>query len=190
MESLHGDCKREFDSEFAMVARGTVPSVVFTSIPTCPVTCDGEGWIGHRAELVDTTGNRKGEQYPPLEVDMDPDWPRGDIPNHSGALAPDMFDFGRRQHHLELPDGGKPRWFGHGLSLPPDTDMHPGTAEQVVGLGTARHSQGATRPTYLDLAQRRQEAGIWIPTGFESENNPGPESSHGYLPRGGAQTMF
>ena len=37
------------------------------------------------AELVDTTGNRKGKQPPPLEVDMDPDWPRGGIPNHWGG---------------------------------------------------------------------------------------------------------
>ena len=76
---------------------------------------DGEGRIGHKAELVDTTGNRKGKQHPPLEVDMDLDWPHGDIPNHSSALAPGMFDLGRKQYHLELPYGGKPKWLGQGL---------------------------------------------------------------------------
>ena len=147
---------------------------------------DGEGRIGYKTELVDTTGSRKGKQRPPLEVDMDPDWSRGDIPNHVGALAPGMQDIGQRQYHLELPDGVQPNWFRHGLSLPPDTDMRPGTTEQVVGPGTARHRQGATRPTYLDLAQRRQKAGIRIPTNFNSDNSPGPDSSHGYLPRVGA----
>ena len=46
---------------------------------------DREGRIGHEAEFVDTTGNRKGKQRLPLGVDMDPDWPREDIPNHSGG---------------------------------------------------------------------------------------------------------
>ena len=36
---------------------------------------DGEGRIGHEAEFVDTTGNRKGKHRLPLGVDMDPDWP-------------------------------------------------------------------------------------------------------------------
>ena len=80
----------------------------------------------------------------------------------------------------QAPGWGKPKWFGHGLSLPPDTELRrqpPGAAEQVVG-------QGATRPTYLGLAQQRQRAGIRTPTGFEFGNNLGPESSHGHLLRG------
>ena len=84
---------------------------------------------------------------------MDPDWPREDIPDHSGALAPGMFDLGQKQHHLEPPDGGKPKWLGHGLTLPLDMEMRPGTLEQLVGPGAARHRQEVTRPTYLGMAQ-------------------------------------
>ena len=51
------------------------------------ITTTPMGRIGHEAEFVDTTGNRKGKQHLPLGEDMDPDWPREDIPNHSGALS-------------------------------------------------------------------------------------------------------
>ena len=103
-----------------------------------------------------------------------------------------MFDLSRHQLHLEPPDGGKPKWFGHRLLLPPDTEMRrqpPGAAEQVVGPGTARHRQRATRPTYLGLAQRRRRDRIRTLTGFKFENNPGPESSHGHLARGVSQSV-
>ena len=53
---------------------------------------DGEGRIGHEAEFVDTSGNSKV-----LEVDMEPDRLREDIPG--------MLYLGRKQHHLEPPDG-------------------------------------------------------------------------------------
>ena len=137
---------------------------------------DVEGRVGHEAGFVDTIGNRNVKQRLPLEVDMDPDRPREDIPNHSGALALGMLDLGRKHHHLKPPDGGKPKWFGHGLSLAPDTEMRRqphGAAEQVVGPRAARHRQGSTMPTYLGLAQRRQRAGIRTPTGFEFGKNPG-----------------
>ena len=64
---------------------------------------------------------------------MDLNWPCEDIPNQSGALALGMFDLGRKQHYFEPPDGGKWKWFGHRLFLPPDTEMRrhqPGATEQ------------------------------------------------------------
>ena len=113
------------------------------------------------------------------------DWPRRSSLKPSGAFPSDMFDLGRMQDRLEFPDKVVPRWFGHSLALPPDTGMHPGATEQAEDPGASRHRQGTTRPTFLNLAQRRRRAGSRIPTGFDFEANLGSEHSHGCLPRKG-----
>ena len=41
----------------------------------------------------------------------------------SRVFPSDAFDFRRMQEQLEFPDKVVPQWFGHGLSLPPDSGM-------------------------------------------------------------------
>ena len=64
--------------------------------------------------------------------------------------------------------------------------MRHGATEQAEDPGVGRHRQGTTRPTFLNLAQRRRRTGSRIPTGFDFEANSGLEHSHGCLPRSGA----
>ena len=57
----------------------------------------------------------------------------------------------------------------------------------MVGPGGGRRRQRVARPTYLGLAQRRQRAGIRMPTGFEFGKKRGLKSPHGPLLPGRAQ---
>ena len=53
---------------------------------------------------------------------MQPDKPREDVPAYSEAI--DLANIGQdEQRRLEPPNGVKPKWLGHGLSLP--LDMEP-----------------------------------------------------------------
>ena len=76
------------------------------------------------------------------------------------------------------------------MSLPLDTEpcrQPPGAAEHVLEPGTARRRQGVAKSTYPVLAQRRQRAGIRMPTGFNFEKTPGLKSPYRQLPLGRAQ---
>ena len=64
---------------------------------------DGEGSFGHEAKFVDTTGHREVELRLPLEVDMDPDWPREDIQAHSGMLPQTRLISVRRSSVVSSP---------------------------------------------------------------------------------------
>ena len=99
------------------------------------------------------TENKERRQYATCEVAMRADWPRGSSLKPSGVLPSDNFDLSRKQDRLEFPDTVEPRWFGHSLSLPLDTGMRPRTTEQAEDTGVARHRQGTTQPTFLNLAQ-------------------------------------
>ena len=39
-----------------------------------------------------------------------------------GIFPTDTFDFGQMQEQLDFPDRDVPRWFGHALSLPLDSE--------------------------------------------------------------------
>ena len=49
----------------------------------------------------------------------------------SGALSPDEFDFSRMQD--QVPFRVVPRWFGHSLSLPPDSGIGIGATKWTGG---------------------------------------------------------
>ena len=93
----------------------------------------------------------------PLDVDMQPDQLREDVPAYSGAVDP--VDLGRdEQRRFEPLNGAKPKWPEHGLSLPLDMEACRqllGAMEQVAGSGTGRRRHGAANPTYTGLAQCR-----------------------------------
>ena len=143
---------------------------------------DGEVSIGREAEFVDTSGNSKVKQRLPLEVDMDPDRPREDIPNQSGALAPGMFDLGRKHRHLEPRMGANRNGSDTGcrcLPIRKCVDSHLGLQSKWYDL--ERPVTGRERP--------RRHIWVW------SNDDRGPEfgrplalsleSSHGHLPGGG-----
>ena len=65
----------------------------------------------------------------------------------SGILPTDMFDFSRMQEQLECQDKVVPRWFGHSLSLPPDSGIGLGTTVRMERRGEGRRRQGTLRPT-------------------------------------------
>ena len=136
-------------------------------------------------ESLEVTENKERQQYATREVAEKPDWLRGSSWKSSGAIPSDRFDLGQMQDRIGFLDKGEPRCFGHSLSLPPDTGMCPGTTQLAEDPGVARHMRGATRPTFLNLAQWRRRVGSQIPTGFNFEADSGSEHSHGCLPRGG-----
>ena len=85
----------------------------------------------------------------------------------SGSKVPeffpaDTFDFGQMQEQLDFPDRVVPSWFGHGLSLPPDSG---------VGLGStgALYRQSTLRPPTIYPARRKRWAGVRITTDFNLE---------------------
>ena len=60
---------------------------------------------------------------------------KGSISKPSGALSSDAFDFSRMQDQLEVPCRVVPRWFGHSLSLPPDSGIGLGATERTGEQG-------------------------------------------------------
>ena len=132
-------------------------------------------------EPPEVTKNKERRQYATWEVAEKPHWQSRSSWKPSGALPSDTFDLGRTQDWIGFPDKGEPRWFGHSLSLPPETGMRPGTTKLAEDPGVARHRQGATQPAFLN---RRRRAGSQIPTGFNFEAQSGVEHSHACLPRG------
>ena len=132
---------------------------------------NGEGSVGHEADFVDATVDREVELRLPLEVNMDPDWPREDIRIHSGAVAPNAVDLGQEeQRRFETPNSAMPKWPGHRLSLPLDTEPRtqpPGAAAHVAGPGTDRRRLGAANSTYPGLG-----AGMRMPTYFNFRKTP------------------
>ena len=112
---------------------------------------------------------------------MDPDRPRKDIRTHSGAVAPNVVDLGQEeQRQFEPPNGAMPKWPGHRLSLPLDTEPRrqpPGAATNVAGPGTDRRRRGVANSTYPGLG-----VGMRMPTYFNFRKTPGLKSLDGQLP--------
>ena len=53
----------------------------------------------------------------------------------SGVFPSDACDFRRMQEQLEFPDRAVSQWFGHGLSLPPDSGIGLGSTERTGRRG-------------------------------------------------------
>ena len=75
-----------------------------------------------------------------------------------------LFDFGQMQEQLDFPDRVVPRWFGHGLSLPPDSGVSLGSTE-------ALYRQSTLRPPTLHPTRWKRRAGGRITTDFNLEAN-------------------
>ena len=123
----------------------------------------------------------------PKRWTFDPDRLREDIQTHLGAVALSAVDLGQEeQRRFEPPNRANPKWPRHGLLLP--RRQPPRAAVHVAGHGTTRRRQGVAKSTYPGLAQRRQRAGIRMPTGFNFEKKtPGLKSPDRQLPPGRAQ---
>ena len=85
----------------------------------------------------------------------------------SGEFPSDTFDFRQMQEQLEFPDKLVPRWFGHGLSLPPDSGVGLGSTKRTGEKGAARHKQSTLQPTISHPAQRKRRAGSRMTTDFD-----------------------
>ena len=96
----------------------------------------------------------------------------------SGIFPTDTFDFGRMQEQLEFPDRVVPRWFGHGLSLPPDSEIGLGSAERTGEKGLAWFGQSTFRSTIPHLAQQKRRAGSRMTTDFDLEAEAVLEGTH------------
>ena len=57
-------------------------------------------------------------------------------------------------------------WFGHGLSLPPDSGVGLGSTERTGEKGAARYKQSTLRPTTLHPARWKRRAGGRMTTDF------------------------
>ena len=99
----------------------------------------------------------------------------------SGVFPSDMLDF--RQDQLEFPDKVVPRWFGHGLSLPPDSGVGLGSTERAGEKGAARRKQSTLRPTIPHPAQRKRRAGSRMTTDFDLEADLASEGTQRGTPR-------
>ena len=89
--------------------------------------------------FVDATAETEVELCLPLEVDMEPDRIRKDIPIYPGAVGLDFVgpDPGTRSR-LEFPNGAKPKWARQGLQLPSTREPRrqlPGGGGGAVGFG-------------------------------------------------------
>ena len=64
----------------------------------------------------------------------------------------DTFDFGKMREQLDFPDRVVPDWFGHGLSLPPDSGVGLGSTERTGEKGAARYKKVRSgRQPYIRL---------------------------------------
>ena len=96
----------------------------------------------------------------------------------SGIFPKDAFDFGWMQEQLEFPDRAVPRWFGHGLSLPPDSGIGLGSAERTGEKGLARFGQTIPHPI-----QRKRRAGSRMTTDFDREAEVASQGTQRGIPR-------
>ena len=96
------------------------------------------------------------------------------------------------QEQLEFPDKAVPRWFGHGLSLPPDSGIGLGSAERTGEKGAAHFKQisaddptsGSTETTgwrWMRHWKGHHERGLCldpvVQVGWSADNNL-PEWAH------------
>ena len=76
-----------------------------------------------------------------------------------------------------------PLWFGHGLSLPPDSGIGLGSTKRTGEKGAARFKQSTLRPTIPHLAQRKRWAGSRMNTDCDQESELASEGTQRGTPR-------
>ena len=108
---------------------------------------------------------------------------RGSGSKISGIFPTNTFDFGQMQEQLDFPDRVVPVWFGHGLSLPPDSGVGLGSTERTGEKGAARYKQSTLRPTTLHPARRKRRAGGRMTTDFDLEADFASEGTQRGTPR-------
>ena len=95
---------------------------------------------------------------------MEPDQIREHVPIFPGPADLDVVDpSSGTQHQFGPPNGAKPKWPRHGLSLPLTPEPRgqlPGAGAPRVGSGDGRRKFGMPNPTYSGLTQRRLSTGI------------------------------
>ena len=101
---------------------------------------------------------------------------RGSGSEVPGFFPADTFDFRQMQEQLDFPDRVVPNWFGHGLSVPPDLGVGPGSTE-------ALHRQSTLRPPTLHPARRKRRAGDRITTDFNLEADLASKGTQRGTPR-------
>ena len=87
------------------------------------------------------------------------------------------------REQLDFLDRVVPDWFGHGLSLPPDSGVGLGSTERTEEKGAARYKQSTLRPTTLHPARRKRRAGVLITTDFDLEVGLASEGTQRGTPR-------
>ena len=127
--------------------------------------------------FVDATAETEVELRLPLEVDMEPDRIRKDVPIYPGAVDLDVVDPNpETQGRFGHPNGVKsPKWPRHGLPLPRTPEPRrqlPGAGAQPVEFGDGRRKFGMSSSTCPGLAQRRPNAGIQQVIGLLSGYRP------------------
>ena len=73
------------------------------------------------------------------------------------GFSSDTFDFRQNQEQLEFPDKVVPRWFGHGLSLPPDSGVGLGSTERTGEKGAARRKHSTLHRHIIPSHQQDPE---------------------------------
>ena len=101
----------------------------------------------------------------------------------SGIFPSDTFDFGQMQEQLDFADRVVPDWFGHGLSLPPDSGVGLGSTERTGEKGAARYNQSTLRSTTLHPARWKRRAGGRMTTDFDLEADLASEGTQRGTPR-------
>ena len=87
------------------------------------------------------------------------------------------------QEQLDFPDKVVPGWFGHGLSLPPDSGVGLGSTERTEEKGAARRKQSTLQSTILHPARRKRWAGGRMTTDFDLEADLASEGTQRGTPR-------
>ena len=105
------------------------------------------------------------------------------VRNPPGFFPSDAFDFRQMQAQLEFPDKVVPWWFGHSLSLPPDSGVGLGSTERTGEKGAAHHKQSTLWPTIPHPAQRKRRAGSRMTTDFDLEADLALEGTQRGTPR-------
>ena len=141
---------------------------------------NSEGSVGPEADFVNAPTDTEVDLRLPLEVDMQPDQLREDVPAYSGAVDP--VDLSQDEQCRNGPDTGC-----RCLLIWQPRRQLPGATAEVAGSGTGRRRQVTAHPTYPGPAQRRQRDGIKTPTHFNFGKAPGLRSPDGQLPPMGAQ---
>ena len=111
---------------------------------------EGSGVETGTDRFVDATAETEVELRLPLEVDMEPDRIRKDVPIYPGAVDLDVVGPDpETQCRFGPPNGAKPKWARYGLPLPRTPEPRrqlPAAGAQPVGFGDGRCRDTGIQP--------------------------------------------